>query len=319
MLIEFLLLILGFFILQKSANWLIDGSVVIGKRLKLSEIFIGLTVVAIGTSFPEIIVNVFATVRGLTGIPVANAIGSNIANILIVIGVTAMITTVYVKENTIRIGLPLTLLATLIVALMAQESVNPLSPANTIGRIEGAILIIGFSLYTFYVYSQWRKDIEPPKGDLPKKLWSGVFALVAGIIGLGVSAELILNGAVAMIEQLGITEGLVGGTIIALGTSLPELATSLVAAKRGRPKLLVGNIVGSNMINLLLVLGLSALVRPLSFDAIQFENLILLGIMTIFLWFVLASQSERPHIKKTHGIGLVLIYLTFLLYSLWRG
>lgn len=316
---QLFLLILGFFLLQKSANWLIDGALIIGKRFRLSEIFLGLTIVAVGTSLPELAVNVFATMKGLTGIPVANVLGSNIANILIVVGVTAIITTVVVKENSIRIGIPLTLLATLIVALFAQESLSLFSGPNEIGRVEGIALILGFSLYAFYIYGQWGKDIEPPKTELPQKAWTGFLAIAAGIIGLGVSANIIVNGSKTIIEILGVSQGLIGATLIALGTSLPELATSIIACKRGKPKLLIGNIVGSNMINLLLVLGLSALIAPLPFSAVQFENLIIAGIITILLWFFLVAQANKATIKRSHGIAFVIIYIAYLAYAIWRG
>lgn len=319
MFIQLLLLALGFFLLQKSANWLIDGTLVIGKRFRFSEIFLGLTIVAAGTSFPEIAVNMLASARGLTGIPVANVLGSNIANVLVVVGVIAIITKVSVKENTIRVGIPLTLMATLIVALFAQESAGLLSGPNEIGRLEGIALIIGFSLYTFYITSQWRKEVEPPEVSLPRKLGLGILAIIAGILGLAVSAEIIINGAEQLTLLLGISQGLVGATVVALGTSLPELATSIAACRRGRPKLLVGNIVGSNMINLLLVLGLSSIVHPLPFDGIQLENLIFAGIVTVLLWFVLVTQPERPKVTRNHGIMFVFIYVAYIIYAIWRG
>ncbi len=316
---QLLLIVIGFFLLQKCANWLIDGTLIIGKRFHLSEIFLGLTIVAVGTSLPELAVDVLAAAKGLTGIPVADVLGSNTANILIVVGVTAILTNVGVKENTIRIGIPLTLLATLIVALMAQESVGLLSHPNEIGRAEGIILILGFSLYAFYIYSQWGKDIEPPEIDIPKKIWTGVLAVFAGAVGLAVSASIIVNSAENIIEILNISQGLIGVTLIALGTSLPELATSITACKRGKPKLLIGNIVGSNMINLLLVLGAASIVAPLPFNGIQFENLIIMGIVTILLWFVLVTQPERPAIKKSHGVLFVLLYVIYVIYAIIRG
>jgi cation:H+ antiporter len=181
------------------------------------------------------------------------------------------------------------------------------------------LLILGFSLYAFYIYSQWRKDIEPPEIEIPKKLWTGVLAIAAGAIGLGVSATIIVNSAQEIIEVLNISQGLIGATLIALGTSLPELATSIIACKRGKPKLLIGNIVGSNMINLLLVLGLSSLIAPLPFNAIQLENVIILGIVTIFLWFVLVTQAEKPIIKRSHGIAFVLVYIAYIAYAFWKG
>jgi cation:H+ antiporter len=319
MLTQLFLLILGFFILQKCANWLIDGTLVIGKRFRLSEIFLGLTIVAVGTSLPEIAVNILATAKGLVGIPVANVLGSNIANILVVVGITAIILPVSVKSNTIRIGIPLTLLATLIVALLAQEAIPFISGPNEISRPEGALLAIGFSLYAFYVYAQWGKDVEPPEIGVPRKLAVGIAALLAGIVGLGVSADLIVNSAGKLTDILGISQGLMGSTIIALGTSLPELAASVAAAKRGKPNLLIGNIVGSNMINLLLVLGISAIIAPLPFNGLQLENLIITGIVTILLWFVLVTQLKRPAVKKIHGVGFVLIYLAYLAYMVWRG
>lgn len=319
MIVQLLLIALGFFLLQKSAAWLIDGSLVVGKRLKLSEAFLGLTIVAIGTSFPEIAVNIIAAAKGLTRIPVANVFGSNIANILIVIGVTAIITKVSVKELTARVGIPLTLMATLIVALIAQEDSIGLSMPQEIGRLEGLILILGFSLYGIYVYMRWGKDIEAPKTELPAKLLTGVLAIVAGCAGLAVSADLIVNNTKIIITALGISEGLIGATLIALGTSIPELATSIIAAKRGKPNLLVGNVVGSNMINLLLVLGLSALIAPLPFNGLQFENLIITGIVTILLWFVLVTQSKHPQIRKSHGIAFVILYIAYLVFAVWRG
>jgi cation:H+ antiporter len=319
MLITILLLALGFLLLEKSANWLIDGTLVLGKRFRISEIFLGLTIVAVGTSLPEIAVNVLAAAKGLLGIPVANVLGSNIANILMVIGATAIIVPVSVRENTVRVGLPLTLLATLMVALLAQETFPFLSGPNEISRIEGVLLLLGFSLYAFYVYAQWGKDVEPPEAGVPKKTGAAAGALVAGVLGLAVSADLIINSAQSIILVLGVSQGLVGATVIALGTSLPELATSIAAARRGKPKLLIGNIVGSNMINLLLVLGLSAMIAPLPFNGVQLENLIMTGIATILLWFVLAAQKGKLTVRRSHGAIFLLLYVAYLAYAVLRG
>jgi cation:H+ antiporter len=319
MLITIFLLALGFLLLEKSANWLIDGTLVLGKRFGISEIFLGLTIVAVGTSLPEIAVNVLAAAKGLLGIPIANVLGSNVANILMVIGATAVIMPVSVRENTVRVGLPLTLLATLMVALLAQETFPFLSGPNEISRIEGVLLLLGFSLYAFYVYAQWGKDVEPPEAGVPKKTGAAAGALVAGVLGLAVSADLIINSAQSIILVLGVSQGLVGATVIALGTSLPELATSIAAARRGKPKLLIGNIVGSNMINLLLVLGLSALVAPLPFNGVQLENLIMTGIATILLWFVLAAQKGKLTVRRSHGAIFLLLYVAYLAYAVLRG
>jgi cation:H+ antiporter len=319
MLITVLLLALGFLLLEKSANWLIDGTLVLGKRFRISEIFLGLTIVAVGTSLPEIAVNVLAAAKGLLGIPIANVLGSNIANILMVIGATAIIVPVSVRENTVRVGLPLTLLATLMVALLAQETFPFLSGPNEISRIEGVLLLLGFSLYAFYVYAQWGKDVEPPEAGVPKKTGAAAGALVAGVLGLAVSADLIINSAQSIILVLGVSQGLVGATVIALGTSLPELATSIAAARRGKPKLLIGNIVGSNMINLLLVLGLSAMIAPLPFNGVQLENLIMTGIATILLWFVLAAQKGKLTVRRSHGAIFLLLYVAYLAYAVLKG
>jgi cation:H+ antiporter len=319
MLITVLLLALGFLLLEKSANWLIDGTLVLGQRFRISEIFLGLTIVAVGTSLPEIAVNVLAAAKGLLGIPIANVLGSNIANILMVIGATAIIVPVSVRENTVRVGLPLTLLATLMVALLAQETFPFLSGPNEISRIEGVLLLLGFSLYAFYVYAQWGKDVEPPEAGVPKKTGAAAGALVAGVLGLAVSADLIINSAQSIILVLGVSQGLVGATVIALGTSLPELATSIAAARRGKPKLLIGNIVGSNMINLLLVLGLSAMIAPLPFNGVQLENLIMTGIATILLWFVLAAQKGKLTVRRSHGAIFLLLYVTYLAYAVLKG
>ncbi|OGL74042.1 hypothetical protein A3E39_02635 [Candidatus Uhrbacteria bacterium RIFCSPHIGHO2_12_FULL_60_25] len=313
-----LLLVAGIFVLAKSAGWLIDGALIIGRRYRLSPLFLGLTIVAAGTSAPEFAVNITAAARGLTGLSVGNVLGSNIANILLVLGIGALIYPIHVIRATVRIGIPLTLFATVFVLLLGQEHWGDPAAFQGIARLEGVMLLFGFPLYAFYEYGIGREARVSTESRLQDGFSLALIAVLAGIIGLAVSANLIVNAAGSIIARFNLSQELVGITLVAIGTSLPELATTVTAVMKRNHQLVVGNIIGSNLFNLLAVLGVSSIVNPLPFDNAQFEDLIFVGAASFVLWLVLAVQP-RPALRRLHGVMFLVLYVTYLSYVAWRG
>jgi len=323
--LSFAALILGFILLTTSSRWFVDGAIAIGKRFRLSELFIGIAIIAVGTSLPELAVNLTAAGRGFGELAAANILGSNIANLLLIIGAAALIRPINAEPKRIRTGLPLTILATLLVIVLASHPIFGLSGAAALGWADGLILIIIFAAFTFYTY---RKERLPPPEE-PEVLAStrrAVAAVALGGIGLAVSANVIVNSATALAAALGVSQTLIGETIVALGTSLPELAAGITAARRNAADLLIGNIVGSNVFNLLVVLGASSIMTDIPFNGRATANALIAGASAALLWGVLALHHKlrgiiHPHyvIERAYGAVLVSCYVAYLAFAAWQG
>ncbi|MBI4138676.1 calcium/sodium antiporter [Candidatus Uhrbacteria bacterium] len=312
--IEILFLLIGLIVLAKSASWFIDGATLIGRLTGLSDVFIGLTVFAIGTSLPELAVNVTASLNGLHELPLGNVLGSNIANLLFVLGVAAIIRTVPVRWETVRIGLPLNLLAILLVAVLAHERFGIFRSTVGLSRLDGVILLAGFPVYAYFALSLAHH--APPGGRTVgrRRLLLAVLATATALIGLIVSAQWIVRGATSIVTLFGLSEHIVGLSIVALGTSLPELATTVAALLKRQHELVVGNIIGSNLVNVFFVLGISATMNPLPVSPSQFIDIAAVALATAFVWFLL-SVRKKPALTRQFGIFFVALYG---LYQLWR-
>ena len=309
------LLIVGFVALILGANWLVNGATSIGVKAKLSPLIIGLTIVAFGTSLPEMIVNVFSCIKGSPGLAIGNIIGSNTMNILLILGVSSMIYPIDVSRISIRRDIPAGFIATFAITLMANDFFR--STSGTINWIEGIVLLgmgVGYLWLTFKKSSDDSEDSETQQ-ELP---WGKtIFQLVLGIIGLYLGGELVSRNAQILALSWGMSESTVGLTVVATATSLPELITSIVAALKKNSSIAIGNVLGSNILNIFMVLGVSSLITPLPFDSKMNQQLmILFAANAIMLTTVFTGKGRM--ISRFEGSILTLGYVAFMLFSLYN-
>ncbi len=320
--LDFVLLIVGFILLIKGADKMVDGSASIAKKLGLSTMMIGLTVVAFGTSAPELIVNIFSSIEGSSDIGMGNIIGSNISNILLILGVSAIIVDLEVNSSIIKKQIPFSILSVVaLFVLINGEMFN--SGINGLNQAGGLILMLFFSIFLYYTISiarENRHDIK--KAQLEKveevKTSLSLLYIIGGIIALFVGGKLIVDSASDIARFLGLSEVFIGLTIVALGTSLPELAASLVAAKKKHTDMAIGNVIGSNIFNILWVLALSAIIRPIEFNPIINFDIIFLIIASVVL-FPLIFIGKKYSISRREGIILVALYIFYISYISIRG
>lgn len=319
-LLPLFLLILGFAALILGANWLVNGAISVGVRAKLSPLIIGLTIVAFGTSLPELIVNIFSCIKGSPGLAIGNIIGSNTMNILLILGVSAMIFPIDVSRISIRRDIPAGFIATFAITLMANDFFRGTS--GTINWVEGIVLLMmGFGyLWLTFKKSSETSDLSDTSEDLETLQslpWGKtIFQLVFGIIGLYIGGELVSKNAQFLAIDWGMSEGTVGLTVVATATSLPELITSIVAALKKNSAIAIGNVLGSNILNIFIVLGVSALITPLPFDTkMNQQLLILFASNAIMLTTVFTGKSRK--ISRFEGAVLTLGYVAFILFSLY--
>jgi len=312
-LIPLLLLIVGFVALILGANWLVNGATSVGIRAKLSPLIIGLTIVAFGTSLPEMIVNVFSCAKGSPGLAIGNIIGSNTMNILLILGVSSLIWPIDVSRVSIRRDIPAGFVATLAITLMANYLFT--GQARTINWIEGIVLLLmGFSyLLLTMLKNNPQEETESIQEAMP---WGKtIFALIAGIVGLYLGGELVSRNAQILARNWGMSESTIGLTVVATATSLPELITSIVAATKKSSGIAIGNVLGSNILNIFIVLGISALITPLPFDPMMNKQLmILFAANVLMLMFVFTGKGRK--ISRWEGVLLTLGYVGFMWFSL---
>ena len=312
-LIPILLLAIGFVALILGANWLVNGATSVGIRAKLSPLIIGLTIVAFGTSLPEMIVNVFSCIKGSPGLAIGNIIGSNTMNILLILGVSSLIWPIDVSRVSIRRDIPAGFLATLAITLMANYFFT--GQAHTINWIEGIVLLLmGFA---YLLLTMLKNDPKEETEDIQEAMPWGktILALIAGIIGLYIGGELVSRNAQILAKQWGMSESTIGLTVVATATSLPELITSIVAALKKNSGIAIGNVLGSNILNIFIVLGISALITPLPFDPMMNKQLMILFAANILmLMFVFTGKGRK--ISRWEGALLTLGYVGFMWFSL---
>ncbi len=315
-----LLLILGFFILMRGADRLVDGSVALAKRLRISDLMVGLTVVAFGTSAPELFVNIFAVVKATPDIAIGNIVGSNIANVFLILGVSALIFPLKVTQDTVWKEIPFSLLAAGMVFVVSQDILISGADVNILSRTDGLVLIAFFGIFLYYV-AGIAKQTDSNDEDVLLKQWSvrkSFLWIMIGLVLLVAGAQLIVKSAVAIAQQLGISESLIGLTIIAVGTSLPELATSVAAALKKNADIAVGNVIGSNVFNVFFILGISALLRPLPFQGHFLSDLLVL-IASGVLLFVFMFTGGRRTLDRWEGAVFVICYVVYVAVLIHRG
>ena len=320
-LLPLFLLLLGFAALIIGANWLVNGATSVGVRAKLSPLIIGLTIVAFGTSLPEMVVNIFSCIKGSPGLAIGNIIGSNTMNILLILGVSAMIFPIDVSRISIRRDIPAGFIATFAITLMANDFFRGTS--GTINWVEGIVLLImGFGyLWLTFKKSSETSDLSDTSEDLETLQalpWGKtIFQLVFGIIGLYIGGELVSKNSQFLAIDWGMSESTVGLTVVATATSLPELITSIVAALKKNSSIAIGNVLGSNILNIFMVLGISSLITPLPFDTrMNHQLMILFCANAIMLGTVFTGKGRK--ISRFEGLLLTLGYVAFMLFSLYN-
>jgi cation:H+ antiporter len=315
-LLPLFLLIVGFVALIFGANWLVNGATSIGVKAKLSPLIIGLTIVAFGTSLPEMIVNVFACIKGSPGLAIGNIIGSNTMNIFLILGVSAMIFPIDVNKISIKRDIPAGFVATLAVTLMANDFFQ--NTSGTLNWIEGLVLLLmglGYLYLTFKKSSEDTENYESSEQPIEMTWGKTILELAVGIIGLYIGGELVSNNAQILALNWGMSESTVGLTVVATATSLPELVTSIVAALKKNSSIAIGNVLGSNILNIFMVLGVSSLITPLPFEPkMNQQLLILFAANAIMLTTVFTGKGRM--ISRFEGFILILGYVGFMLFSL---
>jgi cation:H+ antiporter len=310
----FLLLIAGFLPLIYGANLLVDSASSLAKRYNIPNIVIGLTIVAFGTSAPELVVNVFSAVSGNTVLAMGNVIGSNIFNIAAILGISAMIYPLAVKSSTTWIEIPLALLAALLVLIMTNDVLIDHAPSSVVSRTEGIVLLLFFLIFLAYNYQMIRKgDLTeeiPVKEMTPKK---AVILITAGLILLIIGGRMIVFSAVSLATSWGMSERLIGLTIVSIGTSLPELATSIVAARKKNTDIAVGNIVGSNIFNIFLILGATATISSVPVQAAAQIDILFNIVLSLLLFtFIFTGRGHR--LERWEGLIFLGLYAGYIIY-----
>lgn len=309
MIISLIKLVAGFILLIKGADYFVEGSSDLAKRLKIPSMIIGLTIVAMGTSLPECAVSITASLSGNNTLAVSNAVGSNIFNLVVVCGCAALFAPLPVSKETLQKEFPFSVFCG--VLLMGLGFIG-----MCLGRIDGIGLLILFTIYLVAMVIQAkRKPLEVESSYVPLLLRKVIVYIIGGILAIKFGGDFVVNGATDIATSMGLSQTLIGLTIVAMGTSLPELVTSVVAAKKGETDIAVGNVVGSNIFNVLLVLGIAAAISPIEFI---FENLIDIAILTfvsLMVWFMV---WKKGFLGKNNGIILLITYALYMIYIVIR-
>ena len=315
-----ILIVLGFIALVKGADWLVDGASAVARQFGISDLAIGLTVVAFGTSMPEFVVNMVSVAEGSTDLAITNIVGSNIINTFVILGLTALVYPITSQKRSRDFDIPMSIIAgVLVFAFVAVQS--PFGEEmKGISRTGGIMLLVMFS---YFLYNTFRHAKDHPDEQLSEAEQStknistrrAVALILGGLVGLVVGGELIVKSAVDLATRLGVSEAIIGLTIVALGTSLPELATSVMAATKKNCDIALGNVVGSNIFNVFFVLGTSAVIRPLpAYTGIELDAWAA-AVGSLLVWLFVKSNHERQ-IKRWEGAVLLLVYAGYLTYRL---
>ena len=310
-----ILFLLGFAMLIKGADLLVNGASAIARRYHVSDLVIGLTVVAFGTSTPELFVNIAASLEGSPEIAIGNILGSNIANILLILGVSAIIRPLIVTKGTVWKEIPFSLLAAVVVALMANDRLISNQTASGLTRADGGVLLCFFIVFLYYSYgiAAEIEGMEKPVKDEPPALPRAALYVLSGLAGLAIGGKWIVDGAIWVAGWLGMSQSLIGLTIVAVGTSLPELATSAMAAYRGNAEIAVGNVVGSNIFNIFFILGVSSVIKPLPFQPASNIDIILVVSASLLL-FAFMFSGKRRSLDRWEGIIFLCLYTAYIGY-----
>ncbi len=324
---QILFLVAGLMLLVKGADYLVEGGSEIAKRFKISPIVIGLTIVAFGTSAPELVVNILSALQGSAELALGNINGSNIANILLILGASALISHIPVRSRTVVKEMPFMLLAGVMMMLFLLDPLISQAEHFELSRMDGIALLGFFAVFMYYLVLSARqvskKKLEKPK----RKTWIAIGMTIMGLLGLMIGARLTVDSATSIALAIGISEGLIAVSVIAIGTSLPELVSSLVAAKKGEMDMAVGGIIGSNVFNILMVVGITATISPSPLQVgtdVVWDSLFAFIAMIILFFTIFVDQYSKDKFTSTgisrfEGAGFLLLYIVYIIYIVLRG
>lgn len=319
----YFLFALGIVLLIKGADFLVDGSSSLAKRFGIPTLIIGLTIVAFGTSMPELIVSLLAAIDGKTDVAFGNIVGSNLANILLILGAAAIIYPLKVKRSTIWKEIPFSLLAAFVLLIISNDLLIDELSIFTLTRVDGLILITFFAIFIYYIVEVARSQRSHVKSSqvhakVSSPQWKSIIYILGGIVGLWLGGTWVVNGAVLIAESLGASQYLIAATIVAVGTSLPELVTSVSAALKKDTDLAVGNVVGSNIFNIFWILGVTSLVKPVEIPAaINMDILYLLFITSLLFIFMFVGARHR--LSRFQGAFFIALYFGYITFIIARG
>ena len=313
----YIILLLGFIFLIKGADLFVDGASALSKKMGIPSVIIGLTVVAFGTSLPEAAVSVTAAINGSSGISIGNVVGSNLFNLLVVAGSSAIFSSVSVNKQIIKKDFPFSIVSTFALLFLAYNiSTNPVGDM-VLTSADGMVLLLFFAIFMYYTVktalSSPADEDENDVKDMP--LWKQLLFIAIGITAICLGGNFVVDSASEIARTFGLTEGLIGLTIAAVGTSLPELVTSIVAAKKGENDIAMGNVIGSNIFNILFVMGVASLIRPIAVDITSMYDI---GILIISSLIIYLFTLRKREISRPLGITMVLAYFVYLVYIVMR-
>lgn len=320
MLKSILFLVIGFLLLVKGADFFVDGASSIAKRLRIPSLVIGLTIVAFGTSAPELAVSITAAMKGSNDIAIGNVVGSNMFNLLVVIGMSALLCPLTVKLSMIKKDYPLSIAAVLLLGILAMDQIFRGTDHMTLGRMDGIMLLLAFAFFMYLTVQEGlkgRQESLEAQEEIEVKYTMGVSILVSvlGLAGIILGGDLTVDGAKEIARFFGLSEALIGLTIVAVGTSLPELVTSIVAAKKGESDISLGNVVGSNIFNIFLILGVSSSILPMTVTNTYLYDIGLLILVSIVIFIPIAITKK---VGRTMGALMVFSYVLYTAYLILR-
>ena len=309
-------LVIGFLFLVKGADCFVDGASSVAKKFRIPAFVIGLTIVAFGTSAPELAVSITAAMKGSNDIAIGNVVGSNIFNTLVVLGASAAITPIVVDKGMIKKDYPLSIFAAVLLGVLAMDTVFFKAEAMTLGRVDGIILLIAFAGFMYMtVKAGLENRTEEDEENEAMPIMKSLVFIVLGLVGIVVGGDVSVEGAKEIARFFGLSEAIIGLTIVALGTSLPELVTSVIAARKGESDIAVGNVIGSNIFNIFLILGVSATILPMTISNTYLYDMIMLIAVMVLTYLPIAKTKK---VSRGMGITMVLVYVAYTAYLIMR-
>lgn len=315
-------LVIGFLLLVKGADYFVEGASSIAKKLRIPTFVIGLTIVAFGTSAPELAVSISAALKGSNDIAIGNVVGSNIFNTLVVLGASAAITPIAVEKGIIKKDYPLSIFAAILLGVLSLDMILFKAPAMTLSRVDGIILLVAFAFFMYTTVKAGLKqraaanpEHEEALANMYMPAWKSILILVVGLAGIVIGGDLSVEGAKEIARAFGLSEALIGLTIVAFGTSLPELVTSIVAARKGESDIAVGNVIGSNIFNIFFILGVSATILPMNVSSTYLYDIAVLVAVMVLSYIPIAKTKK---VSRGMGVTMVAAYLAYTVYLIMR-
>jgi cation:H+ antiporter len=319
---DILLLIGGLLLILLGANGLTDGAASIAKRFNIPSIVIGLTIVAFGTSTPELTVSISSAMKGSSDIAIGNVVGSNIFNILFIVGCTSLVAPIVITRNTLRKEIPLCILSSVVLLVIANDVLLDKGASNILSTTDGILLLCFFLIflsYTFAIALDGKSQATDEENNIKQMpMLKSVLFIIGGLCGLVYGGQLFVDGAMNIARSLGVSESVIGLTLVAGGTSLPELATSIVAALKKNPEIAIGNVIGSNLFNIFFILGCSATITPMNISGITNIDLSVLVGASILMWFFGLFFAKRT-INRPEGAFFVLCYVAYTVFLIYNA